>query len=196
MATPQPSDAPEAVPPAPPAASASRSARVPAIVGMVGGALGIMGFFLPWYASTTGGSVGVSPQTALYSGWDVTNHYLTGANLPGVTQTSQPTSSAPYLAFMVALPAVMALVALVASGVGVLRGLGAVLASLIGAAGLMGVLSGESFLFTLAILSSPSNSGTGGTSNAGLGVDVMQVGLFAILAGGFMAVAQARHTGA
>ena len=182
MTTPQPANAPVRVNPA-----------TPAIFGIVGGALGVSGFFLPWEANGTGGAQGVTPHTVTYSFWDLTNHYLTGANLPGVTATGQPTNTAPYVAALLALPAVLALVALVAGGVGVIRGPGPVLASLIGAAGLMGVLNGGSSLLTPSVLIGAER---GGASASGFGLIVMQVGFFVILVGGITAVAQARRADA
>ena len=186
MTTPQPANAPVGVNPA-----------TPAIFGIVGGALGIIGFFLPLGAYGTGGAQGVTPHTFTYSLWDLTNHYLTGANLLGTTPTGQPTSTAPFAALLLALPAVLALVALVAGGVGVIRGLGPVLASLIGAAGLMGVFNGGSAFLTPSMLNGALNGGTGGTSSpAALGLLVLQVGFFVILVGGIMAVAQSRRADA
>jgi hypothetical protein len=188
MTTPQPANAPAPV---------AGNPATPAIFAIVGGALGVIGFFLPFGATSTGGSQGVTPHTVTYSFWDLTNHYLTGANLSGVTATGQPTSTAPYVAALLALPAVLALVALVAGGVGVLRGLEPVQASVMGAAGLMGVLNGGGSFLTISVLLAPQSVGTGGTSAAGFGLIVMQVGFFVILVGGITAVAQqARRAGA
>ena len=93
------------------------------------------------------------------------------------------------MALLLALPAVLALVALVAGGVGVIRELGPVLASLIGAAGLMDALNGGSALLTPSVLIGALNSGTGGASSpAAFGLLVMQVGFFVILVGAVMAV--------
>jgi hypothetical protein len=61
----------------------------PAILGTVGGALGIIGFFLPWRAYGAGIPQGVEPHTDMYSFWDLTIHYIAGANLPGSTPTGQ-----------------------------------------------------------------------------------------------------------
>jgi hypothetical protein len=77
------------------------------------------------------------------------------------------------VAALLALPAVLALVALGASGVGVLRGLGLLQASLIGAAGRMGVLNGGSALITPSEFVGATSPGTGGTSVAGFGFVVM-----------------------
>jgi hypothetical protein len=98
---------------------------------MVGGALGIIGFFLPLRAYRVCGVQGGPPHIVTYSWWDLTKYYLTGANLPGAAPAGQPTSAAPYVGLVFALPAVLALVALVAGGVGAIHGLGSVLASLI-----------------------------------------------------------------
>jgi hypothetical protein len=101
---------------------------------------------------------------------------------------------------LLALPAALALVALVSGGVGVIRGLGPVLASLIGAAGLMGALFGGSALLAPSTVIVRLDVGTGGASTpTAFGLLVMQVGFFVILVGGIMgimAVAQARHPGA
>jgi hypothetical protein len=192
MTTPQPANAPNAPVAVKPA--------TPAIFAIVGGALGIIGFFLPWEAYTTSSAQGATPHTVTYSFWDITNHSLTGANLPGTPPTGQPTSNAPYLALVIALPAVLALVALVAGGVAVMRGLGPVLSSLIGAAGLMGVVNGEGVFLTPSLVIIAMNAGTSGASSpAAFGVLVMQVGFFVILVGGIMgvmAVARARRAGA
>jgi hypothetical protein len=61
----------------------------PAICAMVGGALGIVGLFLPWETYGTGGVEGVTPHTVTNSFWDVTNHYLTGATVPGTAPNGQ-----------------------------------------------------------------------------------------------------------
>jgi hypothetical protein len=91
-------------------------------------------------------------------------------------------------------------VALVAGGVGVTRGLGPALASLIGAAGLMGVVNGEGVFLTPSLVIIAMNAGTGGASSpVGFGLLVMQVGFFVILVGGIMgvmAVAHAHRAGA
>lgn len=76
MTTPHPATAPVALNPA-----------TPAIFGIVGGALGIIGFFLPWETYSASGAQGVAPHTVTYSLWDVTNHALTGASLPGTAPT-------------------------------------------------------------------------------------------------------------
>jgi hypothetical protein len=189
MMTPHPANPPNALTAVKPA--------TPAIFAIVGGALGIIGFFLPWEAYRIGVAPEGTPHTVTSSLWDVTNHYLTGANLPGAAPTSQPTSAAPFLALLLALPAVLALVALVAGGVGVIRGLGPVLTGLIGAAGLMGALNGGSALLTPSELIVAGNGGTAGVSSpTAFGLLVMQVGFFVILVGGIMgimAVAQARR---
>jgi hypothetical protein len=186
MTTPHPANAPVALNPA-----------TPAIFGIVGGALGIIGFFLPWETYSASGAQGVAPHTVTYSFWDVTNHALTGASLPGTAPTGQPTNIAPYLGLLLALPAVLALVALVAGGVGVIRGLGPVLASLIGAAGLMGMINGGSALLTPSLVILSLTVGPSRTSSpAAFGLLVLQVGFFVILVGGIMAVAQARRAGA
>jgi hypothetical protein len=184
MTTPQPANAPVAGNPA-----------TPAVFGIVGGALGVIGFFLPMEAYRTIGAQGVI-HTVTYSFWNLTNHFLTGTNLPGVTATGQPTSTAPYVAALLALPAVLALVALVAGGVGVIRGLGPVRASLISAAGLMGVLNGGASLLTSSQLIAAEGGFPAGASAFGFGLLVMQVGFFVILVGGITAVAQARRAGA
>ena len=101
---------------------------------------------------------------------------------------------------LLALPAVLALVALVAlvaGGVGVIRGLGPVLASLIGAAGLMGMINGGSALLTPSLMILSLTVGPSSTSSpAAFGLLVLQVGFVVILVGGIMAVAQARRAGA
>jgi hypothetical protein len=192
MTTPQPVNAPN-----PPVAVYRAT---PAIFAMVGGALGITGFFLPSEAYRVGVAPEGTPHTVTSSLWDVTSHYLTGATLPGFTSTGQPTSAAPYLALLLAMPAALALVALVAGGVGVMRGLGPVLASLIGAAGLMGALNGGSAVLTPSELVVLGNGGTAGVSSpTAFGLLVMQIGFFVILVGGIMgimAVAHARRAGA
>jgi hypothetical protein len=156
---------------------------------MVGGALGIIGFFLPLRAYRVSGGPPWTPHTVTYSLWDLTNYYLTGANLPGAAPAGQPTSAAPYVGLLFALPAVLALLALVAGGVGVIHGLGSVLASLIGAAGLVGALNGGSPLLTPTALTVTLFGGpVDASSPAPVGLLVMQVGFFVILVGGIMAV--------
>ena len=192
MTTPQPANAPN------PPMAVNRA--TPAIFAMVGGALGILGFFLPWETYGASGAQGVTPHPVTYSLWDVTQHALTGARLPGTAPTGQPTHTALYLGLLLALPAALALVALVAGGVGVIRGLGPVLASLIGAAGLMGVLNGGSALLTPSLVILSLTVGPSSTSSpTAFGLLVLQVGFVVILVGGIMAemaVAQASRVGA
>jgi hypothetical protein len=147
----------------------------------------IGGYFLSWIPASN-----PPPGTTLYiSEWNDVNYYLTGASLPGGTPSAQQTSTAPFVALLLALPVLLALVAIVAAGIGLLRGLGPVLASLIAAAGVMGILSsGVTGGLNILVLARGSANGT---SLLGLGLAVTQVGLFAMLAGGFMAALQVRR---
>jgi hypothetical protein len=169
------------------------ASRVAAIFALVGGALGVAGFFLPWYSTSVGSAQNGPPTVVTYSAWNFMNYFLTGANLPGATSSGQNPGAEPYLALTLALPAIMALVALVVGGIGLLRGLGTVLGGLLVAAGITSVLGGGSSLSSFILLFAIAAARGPASSTNGMGTFAMQLGFFAILAGGIMAIAQARR---
>jgi hypothetical protein len=178
-----------------PAAPTPLSSRLPALLGIVGGALGIAGYFLPWYFNGTSGAPDTPAYNVTYSGWNVINQYLTGAPLPGTPPSGQPIPTLPYFALLIGVPLLTAVVALVIAGMGVLRrGMGPVLAGLLATAGIMGLLGGgTSSGLSILTIAGGAGSTSPPPSTVGMGLVVVQLGYFGILAGGIVGVIQARR---
>ena len=167
--------------------------RGPAILGVVGGALAIIGFFLPWLGTTINASgdpsnSGSVPHTITISGWDIVNQLLTGTSLTGIP--SDHTSTAIPYALLAAIPLLMATVAMICAASGFWRKPNAVLIGIYTAAAIMGLLniiSGYSGLYISALALAAV---TGGAAYVGIGLDMLYLGYFAIVAGGVALLAQ------
>src|SRR6185437_3815852 len=106
----------------------SQRHTVSALFGLIGGALAVIGFFLPWYAS--------SKETI--SGWDFVSIYLLGKASFAPAGTSSAPTALP-LAFLYALPLLLALVALVTGIIGLSAKNSPIFSGLYGATGVVGL---------------------------------------------------------
>jgi hypothetical protein len=196
MSSPLESSAAAAAPPTSRATSAPSSpARSAATLSVVGALLAIAGFFLPWEGAYRNSvQPAQSPSLIPVSGWDIVTRLAFGIVVP--SQSNTPISSVPY-AVMAATPLLMALVALAIGLITFIRGPGSVLSGLYTAAALMGLLflmyDVPAFLFLNlgepVIQEMPKDAPL-----TGIGINLLQLGFFLLLAGGVAgAIQQSRQ---
>jgi hypothetical protein len=156
---------------------------VPLLSGVIGGLLAAIGFFLPWYVATTGR---IAPVTV--SGWDIVNRYLTGRLIGAPAQAPTVSTDLPY-AILGAMPLLVAVVAIIFSGLVFFSKGSPYQSGIIIAAGIVGLLSTNYSSSTPTLTGAALNLGNL-PGNTGLGLVLMFVGYFGVIAGGLTSFAR------
>ena len=169
------------------AATQPASARAVALVSLAGGVVAIVAFFLPWFLQSAPTARPNAPTAVIsLSGWDIiinwatngTSNHIEGGNL------SRP-GSLPF-ALLVAIPLLMALVAAAIGAISLVRRPDALAHGLYAGAAIIGLLTAFNILptFFLTLVSSGVALTSRDAPLAGIGLDLLYLGYFGIVAGG------------
>ena len=167
------------------------SARAAALVSLAGGVVALVAFFLPWFPQSAPTARPNAPATVIsLTGWDIITNWATHGGPAATAASSAVRAGSLPFALVVAIPLLMALVAAAIGAISLVRRTDALAHGLYAGAAVVGLLTTfnvlPSFFLTLVNVG-PVLTSTD-TPLAGIGLDLLYLGYFGIVAGGVASI--------